>query len=128
MPALRHRSLPLPPVPESAPSARACARTTLRDWSMGGDMVDCSHPADQRAGHQCVAARRDAGHRASRSRRPHTLRIEVDDAADARPQPRHADLLAEGGRGLELVAMLASRWGVDGRPGGGKRVWFELAY
>lgn len=34
------------------------------------------------------------------------------------------DVLAEGGYGLDLVARLATRWGVDEK--GGTRVWFEL--
>jgi len=32
----------------------------------------------------------------------------------------------ESGRGLTIVSMLASRWGVE-RDGDGKSIWFELA-
>lgn len=38
-------------------------------------------------------------------------------------QPRTS---AEGGRGLLIVSLLASRWGVSPSPAGGKAVWFEL--
>jgi anti-sigma regulatory factor (Ser/Thr protein kinase) len=41
-------------------------------------------------------------------------------------KPRDADLLAEGGRGLQLVDYLSCRWGVDA-DAGGKRVWAEVA-
>lgn len=54
------------------------------------------------------------------------LRVEVSDGSPAMPTPRNPDLLAEGGRGLALVASLASDWGVH-RAGGGKVVWFEVA-
>jgi anti-sigma regulatory factor (Ser/Thr protein kinase) len=54
------------------------------------------------------------------------LRVEVDDAgARTAPQRRAHDLEAPGGRGLELVDALASRWGTLGGPDG-RVVWFEL--
>ncbi|PWI45991.1 ATP-binding protein [Streptomyces sp. ICBB 8177] len=60
-----------------------------------------------------------------------TVRVEVTDArAELRPAPAHGpDTVppeAEGGRGLLLVAALASRWGVTDEPPG-KTVWCELA-
>jgi len=36
--------------------------------------------------------------------------------------------LAEGGRGLALVAALASRWGHHPVPGGGRTVWAEVTW
>lgn len=55
------------------------------------------------------------------------LRIEVSDADRRLPAPRHANLDEESGRGLELVAVLATAWGAEPRPCGiGKTVWFEL--
>jgi len=53
------------------------------------------------------------------------LRVEVADASPARPVRRHAAPTDEGGRGLELVALVASAWGTSERPVG-KAVWFEL--
>jgi anti-sigma regulatory factor (Ser/Thr protein kinase) len=57
------------------------------------------------------------------------IRIEVSDARDERrplaslaaPEPD-----AEAGRGLLVVAALASRWGVADREGPGKTVWAVL--
>jgi Anti-sigma regulatory factor (Ser/Thr protein kinase) len=43
-----------------------------------------------------------------------------------RPDPL-ADDLAEGGRGLTLVALLATDWGVRRTPRAGKAVWFTYA-
>ena len=56
-----------------------------------------------------------------------TLRVSVRDdnphlpAVGVRPA-----LDLESGRGLTIVSMLASRWGVE-RDGDGKSIWFELA-
>jgi anti-sigma regulatory factor (Ser/Thr protein kinase) len=49
----------------------------------------------------------------------------VRDESTRPVKPREADLLAESGRGLQLVDYLASRWGVVA-DGGGKRVWAEV--
>ena len=55
-----------------------------------------------------------------------SLRVEVYDAgARTTPQRRAHDLEAPGGRGLELLDALASRWGTLGGPEG-RVVWFEL--
>ncbi|MFF4565725.1 ATP-binding protein [Streptomyces sp. NPDC001435] len=61
------------------------------------------------------------------------VRVEVADTHPGRPEcpePRRpgadpAD--ADGGRGLLLVAAVATRWGVDDRSGPGKTVWAECA-
>ena len=60
-------------------------------------------------------------------RRDHAVRVEIHDTS---PQPPKPDRLAagddQGGRGLTLVAALATRWGVDTTHGDGKAVWFEV--
>jgi anti-sigma regulatory factor (Ser/Thr protein kinase) len=53
------------------------------------------------------------------------LRVEVEDEDPRIPAPQALDLEAERGRGLMLVAALASRWGTA-LTGHGKSVWFEL--
>ena len=55
------------------------------------------------------------------------LRVTVTDEAPGTPQVRRLNpLLAEHGRGLQLVDALASRWGSNRRLPVGKSVWFEL--
>jgi hypothetical protein len=49
----------------------------------------------------------------------------VRDTSSMPPQPRHPPLTAFRGRGLEIVAAIASRWGADA-VGDGKVVWAEL--
>lgn len=54
------------------------------------------------------------------------LRVEVSDPLPDPPRERVAEPDDESGRGLQLVAHAAHRWGT--RPGvTGKTVWFELA-
>jgi anti-sigma regulatory factor (Ser/Thr protein kinase) len=53
------------------------------------------------------------------------LRVDVGDDNSRLPAPRSADDDALDGRGLQIVKLLASRWGVDKEPLG-KTVWFEL--
>ena len=57
-----------------------------------------------------------------------TVRVEVTDrAGPGTPELRPADRDAEGGRGLQLVAGLAARWGWRRRRGGRMETWFECA-
>ncbi|WP_031063903.1 ATP-binding protein [Streptomyces sp. NRRL WC-3742] len=52
------------------------------------------------------------------------LRVTVFDESSVIPTAQTPDLLSESGRGLQLVAGLTSRWGVDPQKRG-KSVWFE---
>ncbi|MFI5972691.1 ATP-binding protein [Streptomyces sp. NPDC051452] len=53
------------------------------------------------------------------------LRCEVEDTDSDGPVRRTVDTDAEGGRGMELVDLLAEAWGGTRTPTG-KTVWFEL--
>jgi hypothetical protein len=55
------------------------------------------------------------------------VRVEVSDAARALPRPRQPGPWDVGGRGLQLVAALSRRWGVEEIAGDGKTVWCEIA-
>lgn len=52
----------------------------------------------------------------------------TDAGGPGEPSVRDVDELAEGGRGLALVAALASRWGHHAAPGGGRTVWAEVTW
>ena len=54
------------------------------------------------------------------------IRIEVRDDDPALPRTVQPDPLRPGGRGIMLVDLLSSDWGVNGNDLG-KTVWFELA-
>lgn len=53
------------------------------------------------------------------------VRVEVADASETPPRPRHARGADTGGRGLALIDHLADRWGWQ-QEERGKRVWCEL--
>lgn len=53
------------------------------------------------------------------------VRVEVADSSGTAPRVRHPAGEDTGGRGLELVELLADRWGWQ-REENGKRVWCEL--
>ncbi|MEV7995705.1 SpoIIE family protein phosphatase, partial [Streptomyces sp. NPDC086077] len=53
------------------------------------------------------------------------LTVEVSDDADTAPHLRHARLQDEGGRGLFLIASVASRWGTRYDAEGGKTIWAQ---
>ncbi|WP_327389075.1 ATP-binding protein [Streptomyces sp. NBC_01207] len=53
------------------------------------------------------------------------LRVEVTDTAPGLPAPRGCTLNAESGRGLMLIAAIATDWGTTPTPTG-KAVWFEI--
>lgn len=61
-------------------------------------------------------------------RRGGDLRVEVTDNTTRAPRVTRRGMLAEGGRGLALLAALASDWGTSmTHPlGTGKTVWFEI--
>jgi hypothetical protein len=54
------------------------------------------------------------------------LRVEVTDADPTLVRPSHAEAMDEHGRGLFLVAALATEWGSHPCTAG-KKTWFELA-
>ena len=60
------------------------------------------------------------------SRGPGLLRVTVTDGGAGRPVVRDPAPDEPGGRGLQLVEMLAAAWGVQ-EQAVGKSVWFELA-
>ncbi|MCU1676787.1 MAG: hypothetical protein JWM93_1545 [Frankiales bacterium] len=53
------------------------------------------------------------------------LRMSVEDSSPRGPVVRTYDQEATTGRGMHLVDLLATRWGLEPRPGG-KAVWCEL--
>lgn len=61
-------------------------------------------------------------------RPPGLLRLAVEDSNPTLPAVGDAPPLdRESGRGLQIVAALATRWGIERTADGGKAVWFELA-
>lgn len=118
-------SLRLARVPESA----RIARRFITEFCKASELSeDHCHTAALLTSELVTNAVRYGGSRATlEARKPGgVLRIAVEDDSPELPEEGLAPKFsAESGRGIMLVDALASRWGVEKRPGG-KAVWFEL--
>jgi anti-sigma regulatory factor (Ser/Thr protein kinase) len=54
------------------------------------------------------------------------VRVEATDHGGGEPRKRSPKPTDATGRGLQIVDMLATEWGYENLPGGGKTVWFTL--
>ena len=114
--------------PERARAARAFVSEVLGPGHPCGDVAvllvseifsnSVRHSGSGAAGETVTVAVRAGGG---------VVRVEVTDRArPGTPELRPASRDAEGGRGLQLVAGLAARWGWRRRRGGWLVTWFEL--
>jgi hypothetical protein len=117
--------IPVADGPAGLANARAQARATLENWEVDAEATDAAVVVfSELVANALLHGRlplsvwlRRAGSR---------VIVEVADASGRAPKMRTADIDEETGRGLELVSLLASRWG--SRPAGdGKIVWAEVA-
>lgn len=116
-----------PAEPGAVRTARSAVRDQLRGWGLDslGDVAALlvselvTNALRHATGPIGVRLVRPAG-------MADVLLVEVSDPLPDPPRERVARLEDESGRGLQLVASSARRWGT--RPGDtGKTVWFELA-
>ncbi|MFD7444396.1 SpoIIE family protein phosphatase [Streptomyces sp. NPDC059909] len=111
---------------EAAPRARAFASGVLASWRFPGELRDLGVLAAS----ELVANSLQHGTPPMRLRLRRTDRrliIEVTDGDDHLPRRRRAETEDEAGRGISIVATIASSWGSRRTPGGGKAVWCEFA-
>ncbi|MEU1873740.1 anti-sigma regulatory factor (Ser/Thr protein kinase) [Streptomyces ambofaciens] len=117
-----------PAAPDAVRTARSLVRRTLGDWRLDsvGDIAALlvselvTNALRHATGPIGVRVVRDPAGAAG------ILLVEVSDPLPDPPRERAARPDDEDGRGLQLVATAARRWGT--RPGeAGKTVWFELA-
>lgn len=113
----------LAPQPTSVAKARELARDQLLEWGLD-DLVDTTELLVSEL--VTNALRHGYGDIRLRLLLDRTLVCEVWDNALMQPRRRRARDTDEGGRGLQLVAMLSQSWG-SRRTHRGKTVWFELA-
>ncbi|MFG3552674.1 SpoIIE family protein phosphatase [Streptomyces sp. NPDC047725] len=110
---------------EAAPRARAFASGVLTSWRFPADL----HDLGVLAASELVANSLQHGTPPMRLRLRRTDRrliIEVTDGDDHLPRRRRAEPGDESGRGIAIVATIASNWGSRRTPGGGKAVWCEF--
>ncbi|MFF7363499.1 ATP-binding protein [Streptomyces sp. NPDC008125] len=126
-----------PAEPGSVRGARNAVRETLRAWDLGLPVIDVTvllvselvtnslRHATGPIGVRLVRPGATPAEVAEASADGHGLLVEVSDPLPDLPTRRRAGPDDEGGRGLQLVACSARRWGT--RKGkSGKTVWFEL--
>jgi anti-sigma regulatory factor (Ser/Thr protein kinase) len=68
----------------------------------------------------------DSGFDLTVSTTPGGIRVEVTDHGVGDPHVRIPELSDPSGRGLQIVEMFATTWGVERHGGRGKTVWFTL--
>ncbi|MFI1723798.1 SpoIIE family protein phosphatase [Streptomyces sp. NPDC020489] len=110
---------------EAAPRARAFASGVLTSWRFPTEL----HDLGVLAASELVANSLQHGTPPMRLRLRRTDRrliIEVTDGDDHLPRRRRAEHGDESGRGIAIVATIASNWGSRRTPGGGKAVWCEF--
>ncbi|GAA5613714.1 hypothetical protein Spla01_04902 [Streptomyces platensis] len=111
---------------EAAPRARAFASGVLASWRFSPEL----HDLGVLAASELVANSLQHGTPPMRLRLRRTDRrliVEVTDGDDHLPRRRRAEPADEAGRGISIVATIASSWGSRRTPGGGKAVWCEFA-
>ncbi|MFI1283333.1 SpoIIE family protein phosphatase [Streptomyces sp. NPDC020858] len=111
---------------EAAPRARAFAQGVLASWRFPVELCDLGVLAAS----ELVANSLQHGTPPMRLRLRRTDRrliIEVTDGDDHLPRRRRAEPGDETGRGISIIATIASSWGSRRTPGGGKAVWCEFA-
>ncbi|QKV93512.1 SpoIIE family protein phosphatase [Streptomyces sp. NA02950] len=111
---------------EAAPRARAFASGVLASWRFPTELRDLGVLAVS----ELVANSLQHGTPPMRLRLRRTDRrliIEVTDGDEHLPRRRRAEPVDEAGRGISIVATIASSWGCRRTPGGGKAVWCEFA-
>ncbi|MER7795463.1 SpoIIE family protein phosphatase [Streptomyces sp. NPDC097640] len=111
---------------EAAPRARAFASGVLASWRFPMEL----HDLGVLAASELVANSLQHGVPPMRLRLRRTDRrliIEVTDGDEHLPRRRRAEPADEAGRGISIVATIASSWGSRRTPGGGKAVWCEFA-
>lgn len=111
---------------EAAPRARAFATGVLTSWRFPVELCDLGVLAAS----ELVANSLQHGTppmRLGLRRTDRRLIIEVTDGDDHLPRRRRAEPADESGRGISIVATIASSWGSRRTPGGGKAVWCEFA-
>ncbi|MEV6956793.1 ATP-binding protein [Streptomyces sp. NPDC051183] len=111
---------------QTVASAREFASATLHAWGVTCRRDDVSLCVSELATNALLhGVPPGRGYRVRLLRFEELVRVEVHDSGRGWPRVAARDPAAEGGRGLQLVAAVADRWGVGLRVPG-KVVWCEF--
>jgi Histidine kinase-like ATPase domain len=109
--------------PESVPAARRFAEEVLDGTPE--DVRDTVTLMISELASNCVR-HTDTGFDLTLIRCAAAIRVEATDWAGGEPKMGSPGPMDPHGRGLRIVDMLSSSWGVEPLPEGGKTVWFRL--
>ena len=109
--------------PRSSAAARRFVEETLRRWECDAVLDTVNLLVSELVTNSVVHAA--SAPDVAVLLRPRTVRIEVSDRTAVVPEARALQDEDTSGRGLAMVEMLSSAWGVDPTPQG-KTIWFEI--
>ena len=119
--------LEMAPLPTAVACGRLHARNVLHEWRLSHAAEDASILVSELLTNSVKASCHQNSSVCLRLLADHSqLIIEAWDRNPRPPELRHAGHLDEGGRGLNVIAAIAVRWGYY-RSGNWKVVWAELA-
>lgn len=108
--------------------ARQFVLAALRDWGLDDLAADAELGVSELVGNAVLHSRGATGVEVRIMAGPRAIRVLVCDDGQAPDEPvaeEHPVPEEPTGRGLAVVSILASAWGID-RSGPGTAVWFEL--
>ena len=117
-------SIDLTPDPASVPTARRLVRDLLGAWQAPHDRDDAALLITELVANVVDHVGGDVAFTLELTLSDSWLRVAVRDGSSVEPVVREMSIERLRGRGMQLVAALADRWGVEPLDGG-KRVWFE---
>jgi hypothetical protein len=121
----RSASIDLPPTPASVPAARHLVGELMRVWDAPHDRDDAALLVTELVANVIDHVGGEANLTLELSLSDTWLRIGVADGSSIRPVVQELSQDRPRGRGLQMVQLIAERWGTEDHQGG-KRVWFEL--
>ena len=116
-----HANLHLPHSDRAPRLARAFVAESLHGWQLDDLIEPASLVASEVVTNAVIHARSEADLVLERT--PTALRISVTDSGAG--MARRAGAASDGGRGLQIVEQLSSRWGAE-PTSNGNRVWAEI--
>jgi hypothetical protein len=118
-------SFDLLPRPSNVPLARRLVTDLMQAWQAPHDRSDAALLVTELVSNVVDHVGGEASFSIEVTLADAWLRIAVVDGSAVRPVVRELSNERLRGRGMQLVATIAERWGVEDHDGG-KRVWFEL--
>lgn len=109
--------------PRSSAAARRFVEETLEHWECGPLLDTVNLLVSELVTNSILHA--DSPADIAVLLKPEVVRVEVTDRGAGMPGVKAAESVATSGRGMALVEMLSSSWGVEPTPQG-KTVWFEV--